>query len=29
VPAERMSAWQFDDLRLRSEVAVLVTFALR
>jgi hypothetical protein len=26
---ERMSAWQFDDLRLQSEVAVLVTFALR
>jgi hypothetical protein len=26
---ERMSAWRFDDLRLQSEVAVLVTFALR
>jgi hypothetical protein len=26
---ERISAWQFDDLRLQSEVAVLVTFALR
>jgi hypothetical protein len=26
---ERILAWKFDDLRLQSEVAVLVTFALR